>query len=149
MNLRFPLNGITDSESFDSMDGKTLIVVISDEKELSCHHISGTFCFRVPALYEVYLTFATGTYHPSFGFSHCGNYFFGTLSMTEAEESYEEYDAQESDASNSDSGDANNTDEPNFDEPIFDNLPIDIDHGMGTQLRAHLNAYPSLSILTS
>ena len=131
------------------MDGKTLIVVISDEKELSCHHISGMFCSKQPALYEVYLTLATGTYHPSFGFSHCGNYFFGTLSMIEAGEVSEDYDAQESDASNSDSGDANNTDEPNFDEPTFDDLPSDINHGLGTQLLAQLNAYPILGILTS
>ena len=69
--------------------------------------------------------------------------------MIEAEEVSEEYDAQESDASNSDSGDANNTDEPNFDEPIFEDLPIDINHGMGTQLMAHLNVYSSLRTLTS
>ena len=63
----------------------------------------------------------TGTFHPSFGFSHCGKYLFGTVSLEEAEES-EVYDEPEMEVLNSDRGDSD-VNEPNFDEPTSDVTP--------------------------
>ncbi|KAL9601598.1 MAG: hypothetical protein Q9219_002432 [cf. Caloplaca sp. 3 TL-2023] len=69
----------------------------------------------------------TGTFHPSFGFSHCGDNFFGTIAMNEQQdddiytEEPENEEFENDEETNGETLDASeNAHVPNFDEPTFD-----------------------------